>query len=120
MYVEFGNAHAIEGYRDPASDDPERVMYRRVEGQRVTSLVFPEGIGLQEAFTTAVAALGHHIEPGQVPSWIQADNPALLTLLCEHYHIPEDKNVRPPAWGSLSDDGAPAPKKSTRKRSGSR
>lgn len=112
MYVEFGNDSAIEAYRDPTSTDPDRVMYRAVEGQHITRVVFPEGIGLQEAYANAVAALGHHIEPGQKPSWIESDNTGLRTLLLEHFDI--SKASRPPTWGKIEN----LPKKTTKKQKG--
>lgn len=99
MYVEIGNDHAIEGYRE---DGSEEVLYRTVEGERVTRIVFPEDTGTQEAYASAVAALSHHIEYEAKPAWIETDSPALLTLLLEHYGINEKKNVRPATWGKPS------------------
>ena len=104
MRVEIGNDHAIEGYRDPASDDPELVRYRPAPGQRTTEVIFPEGVGLQEAFLTVVGLLPQHMEEidadGQAvrPAWIKSDTPALLSLLTDHYGL--TRNVRPRSWGS--------------------
>lgn len=104
MYVEFGNDKAIEGYRDPNSDDPELVRYKPIDGQRVTTVSFPEGISLQEAFTTAVTAITYHMEEGAEPAWIESDSEGLQSLLQEHFGITASKNNRPKAWGK--DTGA--------------
>ena len=106
MQVEIGNANAIEGYRDANSDDPDLVRYRDLEGQRVTTVVFPEGIPLQEAFQTVLGLLPEHMAPRNdkgvptKPAWIETDSPGLLTLLLEHFEIDEKSNVRPRTWGN--------------------
>lgn len=94
MHVEIGNKHAIEGYRE---GDVDEVLYRSVEGERITTLRFPEGIGIEDAFRTTLVAMSHHIEAGEAPSWIESDSPGLTALLAEHYGI--KNNVRPAAWG---------------------
>lgn len=104
MYVEFGNDKAIEGYRDPQSDDPDLVRYRPVDGERVTQVLIPEGTGLQEAFTTVVTSFGYHIADGEKPTWIESDSPGLQTLLLEHYGISSSANNRKKTWGK--DTGA--------------
>lgn len=111
MYVEIGNDHAIEGYRE---DDSDEVLYRLVDGQRVTRLVFPEGMTTQEAFSSTVAALGHHIHPEHKPAWIESSSPALLGLLVEHYELRTNK--RPAAWGKVVDPDAPAKKNPPKKK----
>ena len=100
MYVEFGNRNAIEGFTE--GDDPE-VRFRDVEGERVTRLTFPEEIGLQEAFSNALAAASHHIQADAAPIWIESDSDGLLALLLEHYGIPPKKNKRPASWGKKDD-----------------
>lgn len=100
MYVEVGNEHAIEGYRE--NDD--EVLFRKVEGQRVTRLEYPSGIGLQEAFSATVTALTHHIAQGEKPSWIVTDSPGLETLLLEHYGLSTKQNRRPGSWGKTTKD----------------
>jgi hypothetical protein len=97
MYVQFGNADALEGYRDPTSDDPDLVRYRPLDGDRVTTITFPEGMGLQEAFSTAVTALGYHMADGGSPAWIESDSEGLQALLLENYGL--TKNTRPKTWG---------------------
>jgi len=102
MYVEIGNDHAIEGYRDPASDDPNAVLYRLLEGEHVTRLEFPQGMGLQDAYLASVAALMHHMEDGAAPAWVESDSPGLSTLLIEHYGTNPKKTRRPAAWGKTT------------------
>lgn len=104
MYVEFGNADALEGYRDPTSDDPDLVRYRPLDGDRVTTVVFPADISLQEAFSTAVTALTFHMAEGSSPTWVESDSDGLQALLVEHYKIAPSKNTRPKTWGK--DTGA--------------
>lgn len=99
MYAEFGNADAQEGYRDPTSDDPELVRYKPLEGDRVTTVVFPEGTSLQEAFSSAVTALTFHMVDGAKPTWVESDSEGLQALLVEHYGLTPSKNTRPKNWG---------------------
>lgn len=99
MYVEFGNSDALEGYRDATSDDPDKVRYRQIEGQRVTTVNFPDGMSLQEAFSTAITVLGYHMQAGAAPTFIESDSVGLQSLLEEHYAIPASKNSRPKTWG---------------------
>lgn len=109
MWVELGNDKAQEGYRDPDSDEPDLVRYRPLDGERITTIVFPEDITLQEAFTTAAAAgqvhfqadesednpLGHHR-----PTWVESDSAGLKALLSEHFGLTKaTQQRRPKTWG---------------------
>ena len=106
MQVKIGNAHAIEGYRDGNSDDPDLVRYRDLGGQRTTTVMFPEGIGLQEAFGTVLGLLPEHMAAtdgegkATKPAWIESDSQGLLALLLEHFDMDEKDNVRPRTWGN--------------------
>jgi hypothetical protein len=100
MYVHIGNSAAVEGYRDESSDDPELVRYRPVEGERVTEVVFPDGTGVSEAFTTTLGVLTHHMAEGSTPDWVTSDNDALAGLLAEHWGLGEDRLARPETYGS--------------------
>lgn len=106
MYLLVGNNDAIEGYRDATSDDPDLVRFRPVDGERITELRFPEGTGLQEAFTTALAALESHMAQGASPTWIESDSEGLTALLQEHWGLTQAKTSRPKTWGR--DTGADA------------
>lgn len=88
IYVNIGNNDAIEGFRDPTSDDPDLVRYRPAEGERVTNIVFPEGMSLNEAFSTTLAALEHHMAQGATPTSIESDSDGLASLLREHWSLP--------------------------------
>lgn len=101
MWVEIGNASAIEGYRDPRSDDPEKVRYRPAEGQRITQVSFPEGTVLLDAFQSTVKLIDYHIAAGEKPSWIDSDNATLEQMLKENFGV---KASRPKDWGR--DTGA--------------
>lgn len=127
MWVEIGNDHAIEGYRDPNSDDPDLVRFRPLEGQRVTTSSIPDDMNLQQAFANVVAGMAYHLEEGAKPAWIESDNESLQMLLCEHYGITKSQNTRPKTWGKdtglaavplpsgqgASEEDAPKPTPST-------
>lgn len=105
MYVHVGNNSAIEGYRDPSSDDPDKVRYRPLEGDRVTEIVIPDGTSLNEAFSTVLAVMDHHMIEGSAPAWIESDSEGLTALLREHWDLSAAKTSRPKTWGK--DTGAP-------------
>lgn len=105
MLVEIGNDHAIEGYR---ADDEDVVRYRALTGERVTTIVIPPQIGLQEAYASVVGALSVHMQVGEKPAWIETDTPGLTALLYEHFALDPVKCVRSPLWGQ--------PKKKTTRR----
>jgi hypothetical protein len=96
-YIEVGTDQAKEGYRDPDSDDPELVRYRDVDGQRIVTLTVPDGVNLNEAFRTIVAALELHLVEGSVPAWVEANNANLVNMIVDQYQI--DGNERPEDWG---------------------
>ena len=97
-FIEFGTEDAVEGYRDETSDDPERVRYRPVEGQRIVTMSVPDGVSLNEAFRTVAAALELHIANGTRPVWVQTNSEHLTALLADLYRI-GDSNIRPEHWG---------------------
>ena len=102
MWVQFGNDHAVEAYRDPSSDDPDEVKSRPVEGRQITAVVMPAGWSLREAFATALEAAAHHFDTDpdtddkHPPAWIESDSDGLAALLAEHYGI--ERNRRPAGW----------------------
>lgn len=114
MWVEYGNANAIEGYRDPDSDDPELVRWREVpEAERITKVVFPEGMTLQEAFNDAVISINFNFAEREVedpdhpdgvrterhkPVWVESDSEGLKALLTEHFGLKQG-HKRPARWG---------------------
>lgn len=109
MWVEFGNENAVEGYRDPTAENPDKVLWRPLEGQRITSVTFPEDVRLQEAFTTAVSAISMHFANDgdgntHSPTWVDSDNEGLKTLLQEQFGV--QGKARPKTWGK--DTGADA------------
>lgn len=106
MFVNIGNNHAIEGFRDPTSDDPDLVRYRPAEGDRVTEVVFPDGLSLSDAFSTTLAVMEHHMTSGATPEWVDSDSAGLTSLLMEHWGLSKAKTSRPKTWGK--DTGATA------------
>lgn len=110
MQVQIGNPFALEGYRDPSSDDPERVRYRPLPGERVTSIgPFPEGTDVGEAAALVVVTLSRHMDMTKgLPAWIESDSSVLRELLCSHYNI-KPTRTRPPTWGSGANGPYPTP-----------
>ena len=104
MYVHIGNNDAIEGFRDSTSDDPDLVRYRPAEGERVTEIILAEGLSLNEAFTTVLAVMEHHMAAGATPQWIDSDSDGLTSLLQEHWGLTKTATSRPKTWGK--DTGA--------------
>ena len=100
MFVELGNADALEGYRDPTSDTPDEVRYHPMVGEKITTLNFPDGTGLQEAFSSTITTLVFHLAAGAAPQWIASDSAGLKSLLEEHFGLSPAKNIRPATWGN--------------------
>ncbi len=103
MLVRFGNSEAVEAFRDPASDDPDRVLYRRLRGDLVTQCKIPPGVDEDEAFVTVLGAVRHHMVAGSAPAWIEAEDGALGRRLAQHFGV-SDK--RPVGWGGPGAVGA--------------
>ena len=105
MRVEIGNDNAIEEYREPGSDE---LRVRALEGERVTTLLFPEDYSLGDAVTSTVDALRHHMRADTKPAWIESDVEPLRQMLCEHYAVDPSK-TRPLTWGGEVDAPEPDP-----------
>lgn len=95
--VRLGNDLAIEGYRDPESDDPEQVKFKPQDGQHTTTIIMPEGLTLQEQFFTVVGTAQLHMEEGAGPVWVEGDDETLVALLKDHWQIEKE---RPKNWGT--------------------
>jgi len=97
--VVVGNPFALEGFRDENSDEPERVRYRTIEGERETSFFFPEGMPLTEMASAVIESIPLHMDLSLGnPPWIEADDTLLKKILCQHYGI-SDRKKRPARWG---------------------
>ena len=96
MYVRLGNVHAIEVGEDPSN--PSRLRARKLPGQRVTTLLMPKTIGLQEAVMTVLATLPRHFEPDTVPSWVESDSDGLKEALDQCFGFSQP-SIRPATWG---------------------
>lgn len=101
-YVQVGNPVAIEAYRDPSSNDPEKVRYREVGGERVTTISFPEDVEGEEAFQSALTSIAQHIKPGEKPAWIDSDDKDLKDRLQGQFKV--KGKPRKKTWGT--DTGA--------------
>lgn len=114
MRVDIGNATAIEGYRENGAEDGP-VLYKRAEGQRTTTLILPDDLGLIAAVQTVAGTLTAHMEAGSKPVWIESDNASLQALLCEHYGV-SPTSARPMSWGSNIDEPKKVSAKKTTKK----
>lgn len=103
IYIEIGNSSALEAYRVQDSDTPDKVHYREVPGDRITTVSFPESIVGDEAFESAVAAIANHIKPGERPAWLHSDNKDLKDRLQAFFGVKGKPRKNP--WGE--DTGAP-------------
>ena len=95
MYVKLGSTNAIETYYD----EEGALRSRPLPGERTTTVSFPPEISLFEAFSTTLAALERHMEPGTTPVWIESDSKPLRKLLVEHFGLKITKADRPEGWG---------------------
>lgn len=89
----IGNDQAKEAYRENPEDKPK---YREVEGQYVTTVAVPDGVGLAEAFTTVIEVVRHHMVEGGQPKWVEGDSLDLITMLKSYYGV---SKARPKTWG---------------------
>lgn len=99
MKLVIGNPFALEGYRLPESDDPERVHYRPLPGERETSFYFPEGMSVSEAASVVVETIPRHMDLSfGPPAWVECDDALLRRIICNHFGVSE-KVKRPARWG---------------------
>ena len=99
MKVVLGNPFALEGYRDEESDNPDRILYRPVEGEKETSFYFPEGMSLTEMASAVIESMPLHMDvQAGLPAWVECDDTLLKKIICQHYGI-SDRKKRPTKWG---------------------
>lgn len=88
MYLELGNSQTKSGQRN----DDGTVTFQPLDGDRVTTVVFPEGTSIAEAFATVTAGNGvwaNHSDG--TPTWVECSSAGLQALLAEHYGCDEGK-----------------------------
>lgn len=110
--VLMGNPCAVEAYRDPRSDDPDKVRYREVAGDRVTEVHLPDGEPLSHAYATILDVYQRHFGAAVPPLWIECEEPGLKALLLDHFDrmrfaLPPDTPLigrgRPAGWGGTGE-----------------
>lgn len=87
MRVVLGNRHAL--------DNGEGMS----RGKRATTLNFPEGTSIGEAFTNTThpqGAWAAHAEEGATPAWVASDSDGLAQLLAEHFGGIEVRDLEEP------------------------
>lgn len=110
MKVDIGNQNAIEPYMD----EHDVLRFRRLPGERTTTLIIPDGTPIEEILATVIVTMEAHIEPDTRPAWIEADDLAVQNYLCNHYRIPKNRR-RPATWGGeLSAEKPKTTKKKTK------
>lgn len=114
MKVDIGNTNAIEGYYDEVGV----LRYRSLLGKRVTTFILPDDLSVDEAVTSIVLTISHHMAEKTSPSWIEVDGAnadAIHTYLCEHFRVKKSAR-RPASWGLPEGDAElpPAPQKRQR------
>lgn len=99
MLIQFGNDQAITHYQDP-DGPPGQMVYRVMDGQRITSISLPPDLSPDIALISCIEALSSHMLPGAVPVWIDGNPASLVKDLCRHYGITLKSNKKPLGWGA--------------------
>lgn len=101
MQVRIGNSAAKEAWRD----DEGALRHRPVDGARVTTVTIPDTYTFMEkvaAITAADGVWNNHSQGDSVadstPDWVDADDPALATVLGSALGCPVG---RPAKWKGL-------------------
>lgn len=101
MQVRIGNSAPKEAWRD----EDGNLHHRPVDGARVTTATIPDTYTLLEAVAAITAGDGiwnHHSQgdnvTDSVPDWVEADDPALATVLGAALGCPVG---RPAKWKGL-------------------
>jgi hypothetical protein len=88
MRVVLGNRHAV--------DQGEKMP----KGKRATTIDFPEGMSLGDAFVNVTHPHGvwaNHATEGAAPAWVASDSQGLAALLSEHFGGIEIRELEDPA-----------------------
>jgi len=83
------------GNRNALTADPDGST-RTAKGKQCTTVDFPEGTSLGEAFTVLTASDGvwaNHAKAGSTPAWVASDSAALATLVADHFGGIEIRDV---------------------------
>ena len=89
MNADIGNANAIEVIDGVVID---------VEGEQVTSFLFPDGTSVIDAAQAVIATMPVHMAEGWTPPWIQCSDGGLQSILAAHFGLSSD-STRPANWG---------------------
>jgi len=98
-WVQLGNSDAVVSTRDAG----DQVVRKRIEGDQITAIVFPECWGLNEMYAAAVASAAHHFardeETGghRPPAWVESSDEDLQMLVANHFGLGRT-NLRPAGW----------------------
>jgi len=92
LQAQLGNVAAHEAVRKGNTQS----FVALPKAERTTTVQFPDGVGIAEAFTTITAAGGawayHSAKP---PAWVESSSKPLAELLASHFHCPVG---RPTKW----------------------
>jgi hypothetical protein len=92
--VDLGVTDAVERLKKPDGS----VYFRPVEGERITTFMIPDGVGLSARIEVVLAGLTHTLDATKRPHWVDTEDVMLKTALEEHFGIPLN-TPRPPQWG---------------------
>lgn len=98
-WVQLGNDHAREAYRD----EDGVLQHRPVGGRQITAVVLPDGWGLQEMLATVLSVAGEHFDADpdtddkHPPAWVESDDAALQMLVASNFGLSRT-NLRPTSW----------------------
>jgi len=106
MKVWLGNPWAVEAF---IADDGQQ-QWRSAPGERVTEFYYPEDTPEDHpdvpwtpsnVAASIIGQLSYHMQPDQVPAWVESDNDLVRAILCDHFRL-DPKTVRPKTWGDGS------------------
>lgn len=108
MMVLVGNPKPVELVLDSVTTEQgisaTVQVLRPLGGETITRLLYPDGMGVEEAALCTIDALKFHMERGALPAWIESDSKPLHKLLCKHYGI-NTTAKRPGDWGMAPAGG---------------
>jgi hypothetical protein len=98
-WVQLGNDHAREAYRD----EDGVLRHRPVDGRQATAVMLPDGWGLQEMLATVLAVADEHFDSDpdtddkHPPAWVESSDEDLQVLVASHFGLGRT-NLRPAGW----------------------
>ena len=99
ILAEVGTNSAVEAYRDPLSDDPEKIRYRALSGERIVHLEISDDDVYTDAVHDCVESIRLHLQRDTNPLWIECTNGRIQEALLANYGLSLSAARRPVDWG---------------------